>query len=476
VLNDVAGLKILKRNLAMEYSFSLKASILQNSSEKLVLKLPRSGESIQFDQPTSTLTLLINKLSNSEKVAYLDLLNELQSADNTDETSELIYLLDQLTLAGLLNYTLTDQEKPLITLEPMAPGLQLKAHRLHSVANWQLSRFCYFHLVGQRLLCESSRGCCRVWLHPDVTHSLISLLSKSHSLSELKKKWCDIREETLDTLIVLLDAAGILVDAEDTMESSFWEFHDLLFHTRSRLGRHDYPLGATYRYKNKTPSPPAQKPSMSRDVIFLKTPDIDTFQHDLPFQHVLEKRRSIRQQGTHPITLNQLSEFLYRSLRKKNHQDNIPYDAYPSRNYPSGGALYEIEVYLLINLCDGLERGVYHYCANRHALEKISPDTQAMQSMITQAARATAATENHDVLLTMTARFKRLAWKYESVAYALILKHVGVLIQTFYLVATVMGLAPCGVGNGNSMLFARISGLDFYEESAVGEFILNSAD
>ena len=52
------------------------------------------------------------------------------------------------------------------------------------------------------------------------------------------------------------------------------------------------------------------------------------------------------------------------------------------------------------------------------------------------------------VLLILGARFQRVSWKYASIAYSLTLKHVGVLYQTMYLVATAMGLAPCGVGCG----------------------------
>jgi SagB-type dehydrogenase family enzyme len=59
-------------------------------------------------------------------------------------------------------------------------------------------------------------------------------------------------------------------------------------------------------------------------------------------------------------------------------------------------------------------------------------------------------------------------------AYALVLKHVGVLCQTMYLVATAMGLAPCALGTGDSDLFAYATGLDYVAESSVGEFALGS--
>jgi SagB-type dehydrogenase family enzyme len=81
-----------------------------------------------------------------------------------------------------------------------------------------------------------------------------------------------------------------------------------------------------------------------------------------------------------------------------------------------------------------------------------------------------------DVLITLAARFGRVAWKYQSVAYALILKNVGGLYQQMYLVATALGLSPCALGAGNSDTFAQATGLDYFAETSVGEFLLSGAD
>jgi oxazoline/thiazoline dehydrogenase len=78
------------------------------------------------------------------------------------------------------------------------------------------------------------------------------------------------------------------------------------------------------------------------------------------------------------------------------------------------------------------------------------------------------------VLVILAARFPRLAWKYESIAYSLILKHVGVLYQTMYLAATAMGLAACAVGGGDSDLFCQAAGTQYAAETSVGEFLLGS--
>jgi oxazoline/thiazoline dehydrogenase len=43
-----------------------------------------------------------------------------------------------------------------------------------------------------------------------------------------------------------------------------------------------------------------------------------------------------------------------------------------------------------------------------------------------------------------------------------------------YLVATAMNLAPCGIGIGDSDLFAKAAGCNYYAETSVGEFVLGS--
>jgi SagB-type dehydrogenase family enzyme len=65
-----------------------------------------------------------------------------------------------------------------------------------------------------------------------------------------------------------------------------------------------------------------------------------------------------------------------------------------------------------------------------------------------------------------------VSWKYDALAYRTILKDVGVLYQTMYLVATAMGLAACALGSGNADLFATAAGTDYFVEASVGDFVL----
>jgi hypothetical protein len=75
----------------------------------------------------------------------------------------------------------------------------------------------------------------------------------------------------------------------------------------------------------------------------------------------------------------------------------------------------------------------------------------------------------------MTARFQRLSWKYEGIAYAVVLMNVGVLIQSLYLVCTAMRLAPCAIGSVRADATARAFGTDWRLEPSVGQFIVGRA-
>jgi SagB-type dehydrogenase family enzyme len=216
----------------------------------------------------------------------------------------------------------------------------------------------------------------------------------------------------------------------------------------------------------------------------LYRPDLDRLEReDPPLARVQAQRRSIRAfDVARPITDRQLGEFLFRVARVTGYREeevSTPAGAvrqeFAARPYPAGGGLYELELYAVVQACDALPPGLYHYDPDGHRLIRLQERTPEVVALLRDAAGATAAPEETlQVLLILAARFPRVAWKYESIAYALTLKHVGVLYQTMYLTATAMGLAPCAIGSGDADLFARAAGTDYCAETSVGEFLLGN--
>ena len=125
-----------------------------------------------------------------------------------------------------------------------------------------------------------------------------------------------------------------------------------------------------------------------------------------------------------------------------------------------------------MDTCEGLARGLYHYDAGEHTLTAIDVRPQDVETILRQAQYAMNASAPPQIVITITARFGRVAWKYSSLAYSLILKDVGVLMQTLYLMATDMGLGGCAIGSTNIDVFEKMTGIKFHIEGPVGVFAL----
>ena len=330
-------------------------------------------------------------------------------------------------------------------------------------------------------------GIDRVFLHDSRAAAALALLAVPHTAAELAVELAGLDVLGATGLLSLLFSAGAAfvcntqggIAEDESVPLQQWEFHDLLFHHRSRTGRHSDAAGGTYRFLGTLPPLPALKLPMSDRRIALAQPDMAALAAgDLPFSRVSESRQSLRSRGEQPISVSQLAEFLYRSARVKRIK---PADPARGAVYesswcvcPSGGAIHELELYLSISRCDGLAPGLYRYDPLGHALEHLSGLGAAQQAVIADGSGAAGLSHPLDVLITLAARFQRVSWKYQSLAYALILKNVGALLQQMYLVATAMSLAPCALGGGNSDRFSEATGLDLYAENSVGDFLFSN--
>jgi SagB-type dehydrogenase family enzyme len=121
---------------------------------------------------------------------------------------------------------------------------------------------------------------------------------------------------------------------------------------------------------------------------------------------------------------------------------------------------------------EGMSAGVYRYRPRSHTLEVLSVQTIASVPILEAAGRS-AGSHPPPVVLVITSRFAMPSAAYGVFAYSLVLKEVGALFQTFYLVAEHLGLAACALGGGTpDILFARLSSTAELAEPIVGEFML----
>lgn len=411
-----------------------------------------------------------------------DLIALAQTTEPTADAAPIHYLLNRLEQRGMLSYTLRQDDQPLATLEPMTTTFHRVA--LDAAApGYRLSRFAWLRRVGNAVLVESSLGQARVRLQDERLAAALGALAHPQTVGALAATLPGLTPDTLTGFLTLLasaqaifpcDAHGQIAEDRDPA-LRHWEFHDLLFHSRSRMGRHDYPLGGTFPLVDQLPHAPAIKPASGGSRFPLPKPESISPGPD--FFAVIEARRSIRQYGDTPLTLAQLGTLLWHTARVQTHRPANPDDPrqYEATMRPvaGGGAMHELELYLTINRCAGLEPALYRYDPLNHELEWIRPPCADTEALVQDAMRAAKLSTPPDVLITLAARFGRMSWKYQGMAYAAILKHVGVMYQQLYLVATALGLAPCAIGAGNADRFAAAAGTDYYEETSVGEFVLS---
>jgi SagB-type dehydrogenase family enzyme len=419
------------------------------------------------------------------------LAGHLRTVSGPEGLARWYYYLQRLAERQLLRFSAYAGEERLATLEPIASTFVLPPAGVSGTRAYVLSRFAWTYRRDGGIVLESPLSCARVVLHDQRAAAFVHALSRPGTAAEIGDRLPGLPAEAVRPLLGLLvhaDMACAIGDDGTTAEDSdpalrCWEFHDLLFHARSREGRHDAPLGATYRLAGRLEPPPAVREPRTTEMIDLYRPDLQQLQReDPPFARVQEQRRSIRQYGAEPISDRQVGEFLYRVARVRERREvevetpagSVSMD-FASRPYPGGGSLYELEVYAVVNICQGLRSGLYHYDPLRHRLGCLAGRTAAVERLLSTAAlSAGVPPDRPQVLLILAARLPRIAWKYTGLAYALVLKDVGVVFQTMYLAATAMGLAPCAIGAGDSDLFARAAGINYYAETSVGEFLLGS--
>lgn len=411
-------------------------------------------------------------------------------ADGPGALARWYYFLQQIARRGFLLLSANIQAGCLATLVPLNATFVLNLCAPLPGRYYVLSRFAYTRREGDGIVLESPLCPARILLHDDRAGGLFHALGRPGSIADLSFRTPGLKVEAVRQLLGLLLTADMVREVgEDgtTVEDSepalrFWEFHDLLFHCRSREGRHDAPVGSTFHWAGKLPAPPAIQPPAANGIDLYR-PDLDRLKReDPPLALVQEKRCSLRNYAPEPLTVQQLGEFLFRVARVRDcNEVEVVTSAGPqqveftSRPYPGGGGLYELELYIAIQSCRDLAPGLYHYEPRHHRLEPRTGLTTEVARLLREAGEASRMTPDQvQVLIIVAARYPRLAWKYSTLAYALVLKHVGVLYQSMYLNATAMGLAPCALGDGNSDLFTRAAGTDYYAETSVGEFLLGS--
>jgi len=409
-------------------------------------------------------------------------LDELRNLDFDDPSLFRFFLfIDNLKKNGFVDYHFQFNNSEHVIVYPKSHKFKdsfLKpVNIILKQGPYVLSRFAYFRREHDKMILECPLATFRAALNTEFFNRLLPFITGENDL--INYEYGALQEEKAESIFLnLLIESGIIHPTHEieTEHLRFWEFHDLIFHSHSRRGEFDdnARFGATYRFQEQLEPPQTFKDTDFDQAVKLYKPNLDELAiSDTPFSKVLENRRSIRNYNKSKlINIEELGEFLYRSIGireviKTPNQDAI------FRPYPGAGAIHEIDFYLVVNACEGMNPGIYYYQPVNHALCRKNVDMQYIEKITSNAQAGMGVNSTApQIVFVLTSRFKKIAWKYEKMSYRCTLISVGTIFQTMSLVATSMDLASCIVGSGDSSLFGEALGINILEEGAVGEFAL----
>jgi SagB-type dehydrogenase family enzyme len=449
------------------YALSLKKSVAVHTDGPDLLLAGSNAKGMRLASPLPAQKNILANLTGGGLTAE-QLVEEAHRTDQDAGMARLYYLLAILEQKKWLCYTLAPGGQKLATLEPVSEAFAL--HDSPVQGYYRLSRFACLRRLDRETVLESPLGHGRLLLHRGPAAALVAFLAEPQSAADLARALPYAGTPDIVAFINLLLSAGVLFpcDGEGRIAEGGnlplrqWEFHDLLFHSRSRAGRHDNIQGGAFPFLGEISPLPGLKPPMSDKRIALYQPthaELEAMGSN--FFSVLDARRSLRERGAQPLSAKQLGIFLYCTGRIQQHLPANPeqghhYEA-SLRPCAAGGAIHELEYYLTVSRCRDIEPGFYHYDPQDHVLEYLGSLGTPQEQLLTDARMAMGG-KDFDLLITLAARFQRIAWKYRSLAYALIMKNVGSIYQQMYLVATALHLAPCALGGAMRIILPRRRG------------------
>lgn len=160
------------------------------------------------------------------------------------------------------------------------------------------------------------------------------------------------------------------------------------------------------------------------------------FDSDTSIEHALRDRRSIRDYSDEPLDLTQIGQLLW-AAQGITHK-------YGYRTAPSAGALYPLELYLVVGDVEGLDTGVYHYHPEDHVLTQIVAGD--LRAELRSAALDQDPIKEAPAVIVITAIYERTTNKYMSRGERYVHMEVGCAAQNIYLQAVSLDLGTVFIG------------------------------
>jgi SagB-type dehydrogenase family enzyme len=169
---------------------------------------------------------------------------------------------------------------------------------------------------------------------------------------------------------------------------------------------------------------------------------------------VMRRRRTNRTSTQGSLELAKIAKCLYAGLGLVGTIKATSGDV-PLSMTPSGGARNPYEAFAIVRKCNGIDPGIYHYCAAEQILERV--DAFDPKTSISDFFGQQEWLDGMAVVIVLVAVFERTMWKYQDPnAYRVLLIEAGHIGQNIMLMATEQGYTACPTA---AMAHSKVSDL-----------------
>ncbi len=157
----------------------------------------------------------------------------------------------------------------------------------------------------------------------------------------------------------------------------------------------------------------------------------------ISLEEAIKKRRSERDFQDRALTLSQVSQILWAA-------QGITEEGGFKRAAPSAGALYPLELYLVVKKVEELEAGVYHYHPANHTLDLIWRGNY--QTPLAKACLGQMFIADAPVSVVIAAQYERTTAKYGKRGLRYVHMEVGHVGENICLQVVALGLGTVTIG------------------------------
>jgi len=169
--------------------------------------------------------------------------------------------------------------------------------------------------------------------------------------------------------------------------------------------------------------------------MIIKLPEVE-YDSDFSIEKSLLKRRSIRRYKDESLEISEVSQLLWAAQGITNNRG--------LRTAPSAGALYPLEVYVIVGNVHELQPGIYKYKPQEHEIHMLMEGDRRKD--ICNASLGQSCVEAGAIVIIFSAVYERTTRKYQERGIRYVYMEVGHAAQNVYLQAESLNLGTVVVG------------------------------